>query len=62
MGYRSGWAKLKEHVTNHYEYLEEDISDEELMEHDDEADIADDLCHRSCEVWYNRCPFSLSQI
>ena len=56
-GYRPGWAKPRLHVTSHHGYLEEDTSDEELMEHDDEADMAGDLCHTGCEVSYNRFPF-----
>ena len=62
---RLGWPKLREHVTSHHEYLEEDVSDasdEDLMEHDDEADLGDDLCHKGCEVCYSRCPFSLFRL
>ena len=55
-------TKPRLHVTSHHGYLEEDSSDEELLEHGDEADIAGDLCHTGCEVGYNcfplRCPKS----
>lgn len=53
-----GWSKVREHLKDHHGYLEEDTSDasdEEPMEHDDEAD---DVCHTGCEVCYNRCAFS----
>jgi hypothetical protein len=49
---RSGWSKLREHLKSHNGYLEEDTSDEEPMEHDDEAD---DVCHTRCKVCYIRC-------
>lgn len=55
---RPGRFNLREHVKSHHNYFEEDTSDasdEELMEHDGEAD---DVCHTACEVRYNHCPRS----
>jgi len=60
--YRSRWPKLREHVMSHHHgYLEEDTSDEEPMESDDEADIADGVRHTGCEVCHNHRPLSLCQ-
>jgi hypothetical protein len=59
---RPGWFNVREHVKSHHGYLEEDMSDEELMGHEDEADIDDGVCHKGCEVCHNRCRRSLFQI
>ena len=60
--YRSRWPKRREHVMSHHGYLEEDSSDEEPMESDDEADIADGVCHTGCEVCYHHRRLSVFQI
>jgi len=57
---RPDWFNLREHVeSQHHNYLEEDTSDDEPMEHDDEIYL-DGVCHTGCEVCYMLQPLSKS--